>query len=253
MLIRNSPIILPAVSGSVLTWLSCIRICFSNIGHPNLSHNPTCCIRICVDVALLWTGSVLAPMLIRNSPLISVVDPHHIDADPDSTYTLMRIRIRIFTLMRIQILASKKGSNPWKNAKIGSYSIHGLTSANWCGSGSGLIQVTKMMRVRIRMRIHNTAHNPTCLIHRRKQCGRPVAFGSRRAPAAERSAERPRPQGRPGRLQQRAARPRLARLLAERLPRGEERGAQRGHGGRAQHADPGAAGHAASALRGGAG
>ncbi len=37
----------------------------------------------------------------------------------------------------IQILASKKGSKPLKNAKIGSYSIHfGLTSANWCGSGS---------------------------------------------------------------------------------------------------------------------
>ncbi len=33
----------------------------------------------------------------------------------------------------IQIL----GSNPWKSAKIGSYSIHfGLSSSNWCGSGS---------------------------------------------------------------------------------------------------------------------
>ncbi len=50
-----------------------------------------------------------------------VVDPHHVDADPDSTYHtdadpdsdfyLMRIQIRIFTLMRIrihsQILAAK--------------------------------------------------------------------------------------------------------------------------------------------------
>jgi hypothetical protein len=57
----------------------------------------------------------------------SVVDPHHVDADPDSTYhpdadpdadldsdfLLMRIRIPLFTLMRIliQIFASKKGSN----------------------------------------------------------------------------------------------------------------------------------------------
>ncbi len=82
--------------------------------------------------------------------------------------TLMRIRIRIrlITLMRIRILIMiwcgsgcrfgfdfspwcgsgsrsrsqlpNKGSDPWKSAKIGSYSIHsGLSSANWCGSGSG--------------------------------------------------------------------------------------------------------------------
>jgi hypothetical protein len=51
----------------------------------------------------------------------SVVDPHHVDADPgadpdstqhsdsdpDSDFYLMRIRIRLITLMRIQILASK--------------------------------------------------------------------------------------------------------------------------------------------------
>jgi hypothetical protein len=37
MLIRNSPIILLAVSGSVLTWLSCIRICFITNAHPK--HN----------------------------------------------------------------------------------------------------------------------------------------------------------------------------------------------------------------------
>ncbi len=52
----------------------------------------------------------------------------------------MRIRIQLFTLMRmrIQILASKKGSNLWKNTKVGSYSIHfGLSSANWCVSRSG--------------------------------------------------------------------------------------------------------------------
>ncbi len=31
-----------------------------------------------------------------------------------------------------------KGSNPWKSAKIGTYSIHfGLSSASWCGSRTG--------------------------------------------------------------------------------------------------------------------
>jgi hypothetical protein len=50
----------------------------------------------------------------------------------------MLIRIPLFTQMRIRILAVKKGSNPWKSAKISSYSIHfGLTSANRCGSGPG--------------------------------------------------------------------------------------------------------------------
>jgi hypothetical protein len=47
-----------------------------------------------------------------------------------------RIRIRLFTLIWIwiQILASKPS---WKSAQIDSYSIHfGLSSANWCGSGS---------------------------------------------------------------------------------------------------------------------
>jgi hypothetical protein len=51
----------------------------------------------------------------------SAVDPHHVDAvpdadsryhpdaDPDSDFLLMRIRIKLFTLMRIriQIIASK--------------------------------------------------------------------------------------------------------------------------------------------------
>jgi hypothetical protein len=46
----------------------------------------------------------------------------------------MRIRIRLFTLMW------RKGTNPWKNAQIGSYYIHfGLSSANWCRSGSSLL------------------------------------------------------------------------------------------------------------------
>ncbi len=73
------------------------------------------------------------------------MDPHHLDVDPDadldSAYpqmlirirlvTLMQIRIRLIILMRIYILASKKWLNPWKSAKIGSYSIRfGLSSAN---------------------------------------------------------------------------------------------------------------------------
>jgi hypothetical protein len=71
----------------------------------------------------------------------SVVDPdstYHHDTDPDADpvfrfFLFKRIRIRLFTLMRIriQILASNKGSNSGKIAIIGSYSIHfGLTSAN---------------------------------------------------------------------------------------------------------------------------
>jgi hypothetical protein len=44
----------------------------------------------------------------------SVVDPHHVGADPDADFYLIRIRIRIwiqlFTMMRIriQILASNE-------------------------------------------------------------------------------------------------------------------------------------------------
>jgi hypothetical protein len=54
-------------------------------------------------------------------PYGSVVDPHHFNADPDSTYQpdadldanpdsgfyLMRIRIRVFTLMCLRIQLSK--------------------------------------------------------------------------------------------------------------------------------------------------
>ncbi len=44
----------------------------------------------------------------------------------------------LITLMWIRILVPDKGTNPWKSAQIGSYSIDfGLSSANWCGSGSG--------------------------------------------------------------------------------------------------------------------
>ncbi len=101
----------------------------------------------------------------------------------------MRIRIRLFTLMWIwiQIVVSKrKPQTLIKSAQIGGlYSINfGLSSANWCGSGPVTdppyhydvdpdpdpdfylirmlipmrIQVTKMMRTRIR--IHNIG--PLC-------------------------------------------------------------------------------------------
>ncbi len=35
------------------------------------------------------------------------MDPKHSDADPDSSFTLMRIQIRLFALMRIRILLIK--------------------------------------------------------------------------------------------------------------------------------------------------
>ncbi len=78
--------------------------------------------RYCCDT------QILVPVRIDSMlgyPTSSVVEPHHVDADPDadpdstyhpdadpgSDFYLMLIRIRIFTLMRIriQILASKKG------------------------------------------------------------------------------------------------------------------------------------------------
>ncbi len=47
----------------------------------------------------------------------------HLDADPDSYFYLMRIRIRLFTLTRIrrriQILALNKGPDHWKSAQVG--------------------------------------------------------------------------------------------------------------------------------------
>ncbi len=62
----------------------------------------------------------------------------------DSDFLLMRIRIRLFTQMRIrirvQIIASKKCSNPWKSAKIGSFHTFWL-------------DICKLMRIRIRFRM----------------------------------------------------------------------------------------------------
>ncbi len=61
-------------------------------------------------------------------PSCSVVDPHHVDADPDSTYHpdadpdsdfyFMRMRIRLFTRMRMRIRIL-------------------IRLFTWCGSGSG--------------------------------------------------------------------------------------------------------------------
>ncbi len=95
--------------------------------------------------------------------------------------TLMRIRIGLITLMqirilrirtrrfiqmrirtRIRILVSKKGSNSWKSAKIGSYSIHFcLTSANGYGSGSGFgSSLFILMRIRIRFFLFDADADP---------------------------------------------------------------------------------------------
>jgi hypothetical protein len=63
---------------------------------------------------------------------------------PDSDF-IMRIRFRLCNLMqiriRIQILASKKGSNPRKSAKM-AYMFHTF----W-------FDICKLMRIRVRFRI----------------------------------------------------------------------------------------------------
>jgi hypothetical protein len=72
----------------------------------------------------------------------SVVDPHHIDADPDSDFYLMRMRILLLTLMLIriliQILASKKRLEPLKKC-----SNRLIVHTFW-------LVICKMMRIRIR-------------------------------------------------------------------------------------------------------
>jgi hypothetical protein len=72
----------------------------------------------------------------RAPPLVEVnqaIKAWSVDADPDPDFYLMRIRFRLFTLMRIliQILSSQKRLKPFKNVQIGSDSIHfDLSSAN---------------------------------------------------------------------------------------------------------------------------
>ncbi len=67
---------------------------------------------------------------------------YHPEADPNSDFYLMRIRFRLFTLMRIPNM----DSNPSKSAQIGSYFINfGSASTNWCRSGSSV----SLMRTRI--------------------------------------------------------------------------------------------------------
>ncbi len=86
---------------------------------------------------------------------------HDSDADPDIFFTKMRIRIRMFTLMRIRILTLLL-NNWWESANIGLQTLHGSTlslhasilsvydppwvnlepletpeSWLWCGTGSG--------------------------------------------------------------------------------------------------------------------
>jgi hypothetical protein len=59
---------------------------------------------------------------------------YHADADSYAD----RILIYLFDADPDPDPSFKKGSNHWKSAKIGSYSIHfGLTYENWFGSGSG--------------------------------------------------------------------------------------------------------------------
>jgi hypothetical protein len=89
---------------------------------------------------------------------ISVVDPHqfHADLDPDldSTYQPDAYPDAVLDADSDADLnqtfhtdadldpdpSINKGSNPWKSAKIGSYTIHfGLTSEYWSGSGSGFL------------------------------------------------------------------------------------------------------------------
>jgi hypothetical protein len=115
-------------------------------------------------------------MLLLGRLFGSIVDPHHVDADPDSTYHLDADPDSDFYLMRFQSRLfspwcgcgpdPKKGSNPWKCAKIGSYSIHDAypdpvpNPADYFDADADpdfylmrmRIQVTKMMRIRI----HNT-------------------------------------------------------------------------------------------------
>jgi hypothetical protein len=69
----------------------------------------------------------------------SVVDPHHVDADPDSTYHLDADPD--FDFLFEPDPSFKKRLEPFKNAKIGSYSI-----TFWS-------DICKLMEIRIRFRI----------------------------------------------------------------------------------------------------
>ncbi len=100
-------------------------------------------------LAVLWIRITLMRIRIRLKALMRILI---------QIFYFMRIPIRIllFILMRIrtlriQILVWKKGTNPWKSAKIGSYSIHfSLKSANKCGFGSGSgFSLKILMRIRI--------------------------------------------------------------------------------------------------------
>jgi hypothetical protein len=110
----------------------------------------------------------------------SFVDPHHLDADRDSTYHTDADPDSDFYLM-----LPNEDPNPWKSSKIGSYSTfwhgHLLSDADADADPDPVpdpayhfdtdpdpnfylirmwipmrIQVTKMMPIRMRITIHNT-------------------------------------------------------------------------------------------------
>jgi hypothetical protein len=68
----------------------------------------------------------------------SVVDPHHFDADPESTFHPDADPDPTFHPDADPAPDPSILIMNLKSAKVGSYSIHfGLSSANRCGSGSG--------------------------------------------------------------------------------------------------------------------
>ncbi len=105
-------------------------------------------------LSVLWISITLRRIQIRLPP----------DVDMDSDFYLMRMRIQVFILCKCgsgsDFSLGSGPKNPWKNAQIGSYSIHSIISL-WCGSGSWFlfeadlnpnfnlmrIQVTKLMRI----------------------------------------------------------------------------------------------------------
>jgi hypothetical protein len=78
----------------------------------------------------------------------------HFEADPGSTFHFDADQDPSFQIN------DKKN---WESAQIGSYSIHfGLSSANWCGSGSNLSLFCGSMWIRIRNTVWNKASLSRC-------------------------------------------------------------------------------------------
>jgi hypothetical protein len=72
------------------TVFQAIAAIFPDMGSPS---------KLCQKFVELTENKVSWPYI----PSYSVADPHHADADPDPCFYLIRIRIRLITLMRIQI------------------------------------------------------------------------------------------------------------------------------------------------------